>query len=724
MNELKRWVPALKGVCLIGYEEERKRIIRDQIRPGGWDVLITSYEMVLAEGSLLKKYNWRYVIIDEAHRIKNEQAKLSRMVRLLPSTNRLLLTGTPLQNNLHELWALLNFLLPDVFNSADDFNTWFDMQKCLEDDQELVTRLHAILRPFLLRRVKSDVEKDLPAKVETKLYVRLAPLQREWYKKILLKDVDLLNTSTGQWNHFRLLNILMQLRKCANHPYIFSGAEPGPPYTTDRHLVDNCGKMIILDKLLLKLREQGSRVLIFSQMTRMMDILEDYFQWRNFDYCRLDGNTSHEDRQRSIDTFNEPNSPKFLFVLSTRAGGLGINLASADVVIIYDSDWNPQVDLQATDRAHRIGQTKTVRVFRLITEHTVEERIVERAEMKLRLDHVIIQQGRLQDSTKRLNKESVLAMIRHGAKHVFSTNDDDEQLDVDIERVLAQGEERTKAMKEKFDKADEPQLRQWTLDTVDDDENSPKTLGASIFEFEGEDYREKRKPDIDRRWIEPPKRLRHANDYYREGSAAAAPRVPDDKDFQFSLPNFSHWNRSNFQQFIQANVTFGRHDLESISEQVKRKSLDEVKAYAEVFWSRYTELKNFDRLIRRIEQGEKMLERRRALDEKMSEYRDPSVELRIRYPRNMYQDYTEEEDRFLLWTFYKFGLDHPPVYEEVHRSAQFQFAWFLQSRTPLVRLFLSSVERPDQRSISSGITRTYRNINQFYSTRAKREESQ
>jgi SNF2 family DNA or RNA helicase len=360
MNELKRWVPSLNGVCLIGSQDERSRIIHEEIEPGGWDVLVTSYEIVLREAAVLKKFNWSYVVIDEAHRIKNEQSKLSKMVRLLKSTNRLLITGTPLQNNLHELWALLNFLLPDVFDSADDFNAWFDTQKCLADDKDLVTRLHGILKPFLLRRLKSDVEKKLPPKVETKLYVGLAPLQRSWYTKILMKDIDILNSASGKLDKIRLLNILMQLRKCANHPYIFDGAEPGPPYTTDKHLVDNCGKMVILDKLLIKLKEQGSRVLIFSQMTRMLDILEDYCIWRNFEYCRLDGQTSHEDRQESIDAYNSPNSTKFVFMLSTRAGGLGINLASADIVILYDSDWNPQVDLQAADRAHRIGQTKTV----------------------------------------------------------------------------------------------------------------------------------------------------------------------------------------------------------------------------------------------------------------------------------------------------------------------------------------------------------------------------
>ena len=226
LNELQRWVPALNCVCLIGSQEERSKIIQDEIESGSWDVLVTSYEIVLRESRILKKYNWRYVIIDEAHRIKNEQSKLSKVVRLLKSTNRLLITGTPLQNNLHELWALLNFLLPDVFDSADDFNAWFDTQKCLADDKDLVARLHGILKPFLLRRLKSDVEKGLPPKIETKLYVGLSPLQRQWYTKILMKDIDILNSTTGKLDKIRLLNILMQLRKCANHPcekvYFFS----------------------------------------------------------------------------------------------------------------------------------------------------------------------------------------------------------------------------------------------------------------------------------------------------------------------------------------------------------------------------------------------------------------------------------------------------------------------------------------------------------------------
>jgi len=538
-KEFKRWCPSINAVCLIGDANKRAELIRDTLlgNPSGWDVCITSYEMIIREKAVLKKFNWRYLVIDEAHRIKNEKSKLSEIVREFKTANRLLLTGTPLQNNLHELWALLNFLLPDVFNSSDDFDAWFNTNNCLAGEHQLVERLHGVLRPFLLRRLKSDVEKRLPPKKEVKIYVGLSKMQREWYTKILMKDIDIVN-GAGRMDKMRLLNILMQLRKCCNHPYLFDGAEPGPPYTTDSHLVENCGKLVILDKLLPKLKEQGSRVLIFSQMTRMLDILEDYAYWKQFSYCRLDGQTAHEEREKSIDAFNEPGSDKFIFMLSTRAGGLGINLATADVVIIYDSDWNPQADLQAMDRAHRIGQTKTVRVFRLITENTVEERIVERAEVKLRLDHVVIQQGRLVDAgNTKLQKEEMLGMIRHGADHIFASKDS-EITDEDIDAILSRGERKTEEMKEKLEQLGESSLRNFTLDNNE----------SSVYKFEGEDYREKQKL-AGLAWIEPPKRERKANyavdQYFREALRVSEPRAPKAprppkqpsvQDFQFFPP--------------------------------------------------------------------------------------------------------------------------------------------------------------------------------------------
>ncbi|XP_016143736.1 probable global transcription activator SNF2L1 isoform X1 [Sinocyclocheilus grahami] len=672
MNEFKRWVPTLKAVCLIGDKDERAAFIRDVMMPGEWDVCVTSYEMVIREKSVFKRFNWRYLVIDEAHRIKNEKSKLSEIVREFKTTNRLLLTGTPLQNNLHELWSLLNFLLPDVFNSASDFDSWFDTNNCL-GDQKLVERLHAVLRPFLLRRIKAEVEKSLPPKKEVKIYLGLSKMQREWYTRILMKDIDILN-SAGKMDKMRLLNILMQLRKCCNHPYLFDGAEPGPPYTTDTHLATNSGKMVVLDKLLPKVQEQGSRVLIFSQMTRMLDILEDYCMWRGFEYCRLDGNTPHEAREQAIDAFNAPNSSKFIFMLSTRAGGLGINLATADVVILYDSDWNPQVDLQAMDRAHRIGQRKPVKVFRLITDNTVEERIVERAEMKLRLDSIVIQQGRLIDQQSKLGKDEMLQMIRHGATHVFASKDS-ELTDEDIDTILERCAKKTAEMNERLRKLGESSLRDFTMDTGGTE--------TSLYNFEGEDYREKQKLSLIE-WIEPPKRERKANyavdAYFRDALRVSEPRAPkaprppkqpNIQDFQFfpprlfellemeilyyrktigykvprnpDIPNsaqvqkeeqakideaepltpeeteekeklltqgFTNWNKRDFNQFIKANEKYGRDDIDNIAREVEGKTPEEVMEYSAVFWERCNELQDIEKIMAQIERGEARIQRR------------------------------------------------------------------------------------------------------------------
>ncbi|TPP65404.1 SWI:SNF matrix associated [Fasciola gigantica] len=546
MNEIKRWVPTLRPVALIGMQEERNQVIRDEIVGKEWDVLVTSYEICIREKAVLRKFHYIYLIIDEAHRIKNEKSKLSDIVRQFRSQNRLLITGTPLQNNLHELWALLNFLMPDLFASSELFDDMFKTNS--EQEQNLIQRLHAVLKPFLLRRIKADVEKRLPPKKEIKIYIGLSKMQRDLYTKILMKDIDLVNSminvNANRADRVRLLNILMQLRKCCNHPYLFDGLEPGPPYTTDMHLIENCGKMVLLDKLLARLKEQGSRVLIFSQMTRLLDILEDYCLWRGHDYFRLDGSTRHEDRQVYIDEYNRPGSTKFIFMLSTRAGGLGINLATADVVIIYDSDWNPQVDLQAMDRAHRIGQTKTVRVFRLITENTVEERIIMRAEMKLRLDNLVIQQGRLvEQKANQLQKGEVLDMIKFGANYIFRTKDSDFK-DEDIDIILARGEQRTAEMNEKLAKLGESSLRSLKFDT-------PEELGpaTSAYYFEGEDYREKHRGTALEGWIEPPKRERKANyavdAYFREALRVSEPKAPKPprppkqpnvQDFQFFPP--------------------------------------------------------------------------------------------------------------------------------------------------------------------------------------------
>ncbi|KAI5301219.1 hypothetical protein KEM56_001884, partial [Ascosphaera pollenicola] len=526
-REFARWTPEVNVFVLHAPKAERQKMIQERLLEEDFDVCITTYETVLAEKSQLKKSPWEYIIIDEAHRIKNEESSLAQIIRVFHSRNRLLITGTPLQNNLHELWALLNFLLPDVFGDSEAFDQWFSNQDA--DQDTVVQQLHRVLRPFLLRRVKSDVEKSLLPKKEVNIYVGMSEMQVKWYRMCLEKDIDAVNGAAGKKEtKTRLLNIVMQLRKCCNHPYLFEHAEPGPPYTNDEHIVYNSGKMVILDKLLKRMKEQGSRVLIFSQMSRVLDILEDYCVMRDFQYCRIDGSTAHEDRIAAIDDYNSPDSDKFIFLLTTRAGGLGINLTSADIVVLFDSDWNPQADLQAMDRAHRIGQTKQVVVFRFVTENAIEEKVLERAAQKLRLDQLVIQQGRAQQQAKQAaSKDELLNMIQHGAASIFQNKGGMGSVaggtgisDSDIDAILKKGEERTMELKDKFDKLGLDDLQKFSSD--------------SAYEWNGQDFTNKKK-DIGLTWINPAKRERKeqsysVDTYYRETfTAGRKPAEPKQK---------------------------------------------------------------------------------------------------------------------------------------------------------------------------------------------------
>jgi len=552
VREFKNWAPIFKVCHFHGDKDERARLIEEQLQPGFFDVCITSYEMVIREQPAFRKFAWRYIIVDEAHRMKNEESKLSQTLRSFDSHSRLLITGTPMQNNLHELWALLNFLLPDIFSSADQFNEWFDVSD-KKVEAEVIGQLHKVLRPFLLRRVKKDVESSIPSKKELIVYTQLSAMQREQYKNILKRDMDALYQSSGSaltQNKSRLLNLVMQLRKCCNHPYLFEGVEDKSLDPFGDHLVTNCGKMMVLDKLLLRLKKENSRVLIFSQMTRVLDLLEDYAVSRqrrgdDFRYCRIDGSTGGADRQDMIDAFNGKDmqgSDIFLFLLSTRAGGLGINLQTADCVVIYDSDWNPQADLQAMDRAHRIGQTKDVKVFRFVTGDSIEEKVIERAELKLQMDSAIIQAGRLAEKHKNLSKEEALAAVRYGADKVFRA-ENAEITDAEIETMIANAKDLTAEREEKL-KGVEDKAKRDLLDFSD--------ANVNFQEFDGVDYSAMRASaggDMEFMAMMQDsmgKRERsgtsyNERDFYRGSAGPSAPvdkslpkmkKVPDMKDFQ------------------------------------------------------------------------------------------------------------------------------------------------------------------------------------------------
>ncbi|ORY89162.1 putative chromatin remodelling complex ATPase chain [Leucosporidium creatinivorum] len=773
-REFERWVPGFNVVMLRGGKEERAQVVAESILPQNFDVLITSYELCLREKSALKKLSWEYILIDEAHRIKNVDSMLSQIVRVFDSRARLLITGTPLQNNLHELWALLNFLLPDVFSDVADFDAWFDKQgpaapegadgqpapEQTADQKEaasnsVVKQLHAVLRPFLLRRVKMDVEKSLLPKKEINVYVGMTDLQRKWYKMILEKDIDAVNGAGGKKEgKTRLQNIVMQLRKCCNHPYLFDGAEPGPPFTTDEHLVEASGKMVILDKLLKSMKAKGSRVLIFSQMSRVLDILEDYCMFREYKYCRLDGGTDHDSRMEAIDAYNKPDSEKFIFLLTTRAGGLGINLVSADIVVLYDSDWNPQADLQAMDRAHRIGQTKQVYVFRFVTENAVEEKVLERAAQKLRLDQLVIQQGRTEHKSKSANKDELVDMIQHGAEKIINSSESME-VQADIDDIIKRGEERTAELNSKYAQLNFDDLQIFKSETTTN--------------WEGEDYGGAKKK-VGLLWIEPSKRERKSNysvdGYYRDAMKTNVgrptgprgprqPKVMATNDFQFFPPRldelnekealylkkkantvvplredpklsaeeleaeraaqqeaidnaepltedeeeekeqltaegFATWTKREFQAFIRGSEVHGRDAFDAIQlREIPTKTVDEIKDYASVFWERYTEIDDYERHIKKIEDAEAGRQRNERLSalvkKKVASVSYPLQQIKITYANQTKgKSYTDEEDRFLLCELAKYGVgkeDTPDkIKADINASPLFLFNWFAKSR--------------------------------------------
>lgn len=436
MLEFEKWAPSCQVISYKGSPAAR-RTIQTQMRAAKFNVLLTTYEYIIKDKGVLSKVPFKYMIIDEGHRMKNHHCKLTQVLNthyLAP--HRLLLTGTPLQNKLPELWALLNFLLPSIFKSCSTFEQWFNApfattgEKVELNEEEtilIIRRLHKVLRPFLLRRLKKEVESQLPDKVEYIIKCDMSGLQKVLYQHMQSKGVLLTDGSErghaarGKGGAKALMNTIVQLRKLCNHPFMFQNIEekycehvgiPGGIMSgADTYRAS--GKFELLDRILPKLKATNHRVLLFCQMTQLMTIMEDYLNWRGFKYLRLDGTIKAEDRGDLLKRFNDKNSEYFLFLLSTRAGGLGLNLQTADTVVIFDSDWNPHQDLQAQDRAHRIGQQNEVRVLRLMTVNSVEERILAAAKYKLTMDEKVIQAGMFDQKSTGSERQQFLHAILH-----------------------------------------------------------------------------------------------------------------------------------------------------------------------------------------------------------------------------------------------------------------------------------------------------------------------
>uniref|UniRef100_A0A7N8YI49 Chromodomain helicase DNA binding protein 6 n=1 Tax=Mastacembelus armatus TaxID=205130 RepID=A0A7N8YI49_9TELE len=411
--------------------------------------LITTFEMIMADCPELKKLHWRCVVIDEAHRLKNRNCKLLEGLKLMNLEHKVLLTGTPLQNSVEELFSLLNFLEPLQFPSESTFLEEFGDLKT----DEQVKKLQAILKPMMLRRLKDDVEKNLAPKEETIIEVELTNIQKKYYRAILEKNFSFLSKGANQHNMPNLINTMMELRKCCNHPYLITGAEEKilesfkkshSPDALDFQLqamIQAAGKLVLIDKLLPKLLAGGHKVLVFSQMVRCLDILEDYLIQRRYTYERIDGRVRGNLRQAAIDRFCKPDSDRFVFLLCTRAGGLGINLTAADTCIIFDSDWNPQNDLQAQARCHRIGQSKAVKVYRLITRNSYEREMFDKASLKLGLDKAVLQdinrKGNL-NGVQQLSKLEVEDLLKKGAYGALMDEEDEGSkfCEEDIDQIL------------------------------------------------------------------------------------------------------------------------------------------------------------------------------------------------------------------------------------------------------------------------------------------------
>ncbi|XP_020216057.1 probable ATP-dependent DNA helicase CHR12 isoform X1 [Cajanus cajan] len=443
INEFSTWAPSITTILYDGRLDERKAMKEELSGEGKFNVLITHYDLIMRDKAFLKKIQWHYLIVDEGHRLKNHECALARTLDSgYHIQRRLLLTGTPIQNSLQELWSLLNFLLPNIFNSVQNFEDWFNapfadrVDVSLNDEEQLlvIRRLHQVIRPFILRRKKDEVEKFLPSKSQVILKCDLSAWQKVYYQQVT--DVGRVGLDNGAGKSKSLQNLTMQLRKCCNHPYLFVGDYD--IYKHKEEIVSASGKFELLDRLLPKLRRAGHRVLLFSQMTRLMDILEVYLRLHDFKFLRLDGSTKTEERGSLLRKFNAPDSPYFMFLLSTRAGGLGLNLQTADTVIIFDSDWNPQMDQQAEDRAHRIGQKKEVRVFVLVSVGSIEEVILERAKQKMGIDAKVIQAGLFNTTSTAQDRREMLEEIMRRGTSSLGTDVPSER---EINRLAARSDE-------------------------------------------------------------------------------------------------------------------------------------------------------------------------------------------------------------------------------------------------------------------------------------------
>ncbi|KAL9259041.1 CHROMATIN REMODELING 4-like protein [Drosera capensis] len=593
MAEFASWAPYLNVVEYHGSVKARNLIRQYEwhaSQPDGsnkktdaykFHVLLTTYEMVLADSAHLRGIPWEVLVVDEGHRLKNSGSKLFSALNTFSFQQRVLLTGTPLQNNLGELYNLLNFLQPTSFPSLSSFEEKFEDLSSAEKVEEL----KKLVAPHMLRRLKKDAMQNIPPKTERMVPVELSSIQAEYYRAMLTKNYQILRNIGKGVPQQSMLNIVMQLRKVCNHPYLIPGTEPdsGSIEFLQEMRIKASAKLTLLHAMLKLLHKDGHRVLIFSQMTKLLDILEDYltveFGPKSFE--RVDGSVSVADRQTAIARYNQDKS-RFVFLLSTRSCGLGINLATADTVIIYDSDFNPHADIQAMNRAHRIGQSNRLLVYRLVVRASVEERILQLAKKKLMLDQLFV--------NKSGSQKEVEDILRWGTEELFANSKDTCDNDANKVETVADTESKSRRRTGGLGDVYEDKILEGSSKIIWDENAILKLLDRSIESGSAGNLEADLESDVLGsvkcvEWNDDPVEEEGKTESPVPGTDDISAANPEKKDDNMSVVEENEWDRL-------LRIRWEKHQIEEEAALGRGKRLRKAVSYREAFAPHVTETQN------------------------------------------------------------------------------------------------------------------------------------
>ncbi|MBU5675545.1 DEAD/DEAH box helicase [Alkaliphilus sp. MSJ-5] len=398
LAEIEKFTPSLKAAVVVGNKEERKQIIE---KTNEYDIIITSYPLIRRDVDLYENLSFKWCILDEAQHIKNPSSQNARCVKSIKASHRFALTGTPIENSLTELWSIVDFIMPGYLLSYNKFQNKYEKMIVKEENEDVLKSLRRQISPFVLRRLKKHVLNELPEKIENIVFAELSPEQKKLYvaylKKIQGEIEEEIKENGFERSQIKILAALTRLRQICCHPALFLENYKG-----------TSGKFELLQEIIENSIEGNHRILLFSQFTSMLAMIKDMLEKLKVSYYYLDGSTPIEERGNMVNDFN--NGSTDIFLISLKAGGTGLNLTGADMVIHFDPWWNPAVEEQATDRAYRIGQKNVVHVMKLITKGTIEEKISKLQDKKRELIDGVIQPG--ETLISKISKDELMELFR------------------------------------------------------------------------------------------------------------------------------------------------------------------------------------------------------------------------------------------------------------------------------------------------------------------------